>query len=75
MDVVLRNVDIRAENFRCPCWEEKAPNGPKIEKNQDRPPGLKFSSEIEDFKRATHQTPKFFGGEFRRSGFEVFKRD
>ena len=31
--------------------------GPKIEKIQDRPPGLKFSSEIENFKRAAHQTP------------------
>ena len=35
------------------------PKGPKIEKIQDRPPGLKFSSEIENFKRATHQTPIF----------------
>ena len=26
--------------------------GPKIEEIQDRSPGLKFSSEIEDFKRA-----------------------
>ena len=38
------------------------PKGPKIEKNQDRPPGLKFSIEIENFKRATQQTP-FLGGE------------
>ena len=29
------------------------PKGPKIEKIQDRPPGLKFSIEIENFKRAT----------------------
>ena len=28
---------------------------------QDRPPGLKISSEIEIFKRATHQTPIFVG--------------
>ena len=35
--------------------------GPKIEKNQDRPPGLKFSIEIETFKRATQQTPIFVG--------------
>ena len=41
---------------------------------------LKFSSEIEHFKRAAHQTP-FFCGEFRRSGLEIsseieiFKRD
>ena len=41
-----------------------SPKGPKIEKIQDRPPGLKFSIEIENFKRATHQTPIFFCGEF-----------
>ena len=41
------------------------PKGPKIEKFQDRPPGLKFSSEIENFKQAAHQTP-IFGVEFRR---------
>ena len=35
------------------------PKGPKIEKIQDRPPGLKFSSEIENLKRAAHQTPNF----------------
>ena len=60
-----------------------------LEKFQDRPLGLKFSSEIEtngisseieNFKRATHQTP-IFVGEFSRSRFkissepEVFKRD
>ena len=33
----------------------------KIEKIQDRSLGLKFSSEIENFKRATHQTPIFCG--------------
>ena len=33
------------------------PKGPKIRKNQDLRPGLQFSSEIENFKRATHQTP------------------
>ena len=37
------------------------PEGPNLEKIQDHPPGLKFSSEIEDFKRATHQTPIFVG--------------
>ena len=26
---------------------DKSPEGPNLEKNQDRPPGLKFSSEIE----------------------------
>ena len=50
------------------------PKGPKIEKIQDRPPGLKFSIEIEIFKRATHQTPIFVGG-FWRSGIEIFNRD
>ena len=50
------------------------PKGPKIEKIQDRPPGLKFSIEIEIFKRATHQNPCFCG-EFWRSGIENFKRD
>ena len=41
---------------------------------------LKFSSELEIFKRATHQTP-IFCGEFWRSGLklssdlEIFKRD
>ena len=41
---------------------------------------LKFSSEIEHFKRAAHQTP-IFCGEFWRSGLnisseiEIFKRD
>ena len=37
------------------------PKGPKIEKIQDRPPGLKISSGIEIFKRATRQTPIFCG--------------
>ena len=37
------------------------PKGPKIEKIQDRPPGLNFSSEIENFKRATCQTLIFVG--------------
>ena len=37
------------------------PKGPKIEKIQDRPPGLKFSIEIEIFKRAACQTPIFVG--------------
>ena len=36
--------------------------GPKIGKTQDRPPGLQFSSEIENFKRATRQTLIFFFG-------------
>ena len=37
------------------------PKGPKIEKIQDRPPGLKFSIEIENSKRAAHQTRNFVG--------------
>ena len=37
------------------------PKGPKIEKIQDRPPGLKFSIEIEIFRRAARQTPIFVG--------------
>ena len=36
-----------------------------IEKTQSRPPGLKMSSEIEIFKRATHQTPSFWWGDSR----------
>ena len=41
---------------------------------------LKISSQIENFKRATHQTP-IVSGKFRRSGLkfsseiEIFKRD
>ena len=35
--------------------------GPKIEKIQDRPPGLKFSIEIEKFNLDTQQTPIFCG--------------
>ena len=44
-------------------WVEspKESKGPKIEKIQDRPPGLKFASEIENFKRATRQTLFFVG--------------
>ena len=37
------------------------PKGPKIENIQDRPPGLKISSEIENFKRTAHETPIFVG--------------
>ena len=57
-----------------------SPKGPKIEKFQDCPPGLKFSIEIEIFKRATHQTPIFVGNsEGPRlkisSEIEIFNRD
>ena len=44
--------------------EQKAPEnpkGPKIEKIQDRPPGLKFSIEIEDFNLDPQQTPIICG--------------
>ena len=43
----------------CSKPPKNSPKGPKIEKNQDRPPGLKFSFEI--FKRAIHQAPIFVG--------------
>ena len=56
------------------------PKGPKIEKIQDRPPGLKISSGIEIFKRATRQSPIFVGnsegpGLKISSEIENFKRD
>ena len=38
------------------------PKGPKIQKIQDLPPGLEISSEIDNFKRATHQGLKFSVG-------------
>ena len=64
----------------------QSPKGPKIEKIQDRPPGLKVSSKIENFKRATHQTPIFVGNSEGRdwtfqarlkflNEIEKFKRD
>ena len=53
------------KDAQCPCDSKSLanpkPKGPKIEKIQDRRPGLKFSSEIENFKRATQQTPIFCG--------------
>ena len=67
----------RPERFR----EVLNPKGPKIEKIQDRPPGLKFSIEIEIFKRATHQTPILFVGNSEGPGLkisselETFNRD
>ena len=42
------------------------PKGPNLEKIQD----LEFSSELDIFKRATHQTP-IFCGEFWRSGLKI----
>ena len=50
-----------------------SPKGPKIEKIQDRLPGLMFSSETEHFKRATHQIPIFVG--ILKVRIESFKRD
>ena len=58
----------------------------QIERIQDRPPGLKFSIEIENFKRATKQTPFFVGNsegqdwKFQSrlkfsSEIEIFNRD
>ena len=52
------------------------PEGPKIELNtfQDLPAGLKFSSEIKNFKRATHQSPFSLWGMLKVE-IENFKRD
>ena len=47
------------------------PEGPEIEKIQDRPPGLKFSSEIEHFKRATRQCLILWG--ILKVKIEIFK--
>ena len=54
--------------------------GPNIEKIQDRSPGLKFSIEIQNFKRATQQTPIIVANsEGPRLKFsieiEIFNRD
>ena len=77
----FRNVRaIHANRLKPAIRNSQFPKGPKIEKIQDRPPGLNFSIEIENFKRATHQTP-IFCGEFWRSGLkisikiEIFNRD
>ena len=48
-----------------------SPQGPKIEKIQDRPPGLKFSIEIEIFKRAPHQNPCFCGRNSEGPGLKI----
>ena len=45
----------------------RVPKGPKIEKYQDLPLGLKFSSANENFKRVTHQGPFLFGDKFGES--------
>ena len=42
-------------------WRVPNPKGPKIEKIQDRPPGLKFSIEIE-ISISTPSKPLFFVG-------------
>ena len=50
--------------------------GPKMEEIQDRPPDLKFSSEIdENFKRAAHQTHFLGGGGIQKVKIENFKLD
>ena len=41
--------------------KRKNPKGPKIEKIQDRPPGLKFSIEIENFNPDPQQPLLFVG--------------
>ena len=46
------------------------PKGPKIEEIQDRPPGLKFSIEIENFKRATTK-PLVFVGNSEGPGLKI----
>ena len=54
--------------------KQPIPKGPKIEKIQDRPPGLKFSIEIENFNPDTQQTPIFLGGNLKVR-IENFNRD
>ena len=73
--------------FRVTAWQSpRTLRVPKIEKIQDRRPGLKFSSEIENIKRATQQTPIFVGNsegqdwKFQSrlnisSEIEIFNRD
>ena len=65
----------RIARFWCTQFRtHRIPKGPKIEKHsQDRPQGLKISSQIEDFKRAAHQTPIFCGE--CKVKIEIFKRD
>ena len=61
--MVLGDTEFKIARFRSSKCRQTSelgfgnPKGPKIEKIQDHPPGLKFSIEIENFKRATHQTP------------------
>ena len=50
--------------FGVPFLSLNDPKGPKIAKIQDRPPGSNISSEIENCKRAAHQTPCFFSSSF-----------
>ena len=57
------------------------PKGPKIEKIQDRPPGLKFSSEIENFSSEPPTRTLFSVGNSESPGLKIsseienFKRD
>ena len=50
------------------------PKGPKIEKIQDRPLGLKFSIEIENFNPDPQQTPIFLWG-ILKVRIEIFNPD
>ena len=66
--LLFRQFLVKSGNFRQkrtvsgnPCAPAFGPKGPKIEKNKDCPPGLKFSSGIENFKPATRQSPFFAG--------------
>ena len=70
---------LRVSSLAVPGKTNKA-SGPKTEKIQDRDPGLKNSSGIENFKRATRQTPFFVGnsedpGLKISSEIEIFDRD
>ena len=60
-----------------PIFGSENPAG-SLEAIQDRPPGLKFSGEIEHFKRATHLSLHFLWGILGieiSSKFESFNRD
>ena len=56
------------------CWGEVMfLRAPKIEPSSRSPSVIEISSEIEDFKRATHQTPFFVGN--LEVKIENFRRD
>ena len=65
------------EHCRLPPLREgvpKDPKGPKIDKFQDRPPGLKFSSEIEYVSSEQPTKPLFLLG-LPKVKIEIFNRD